>query len=97
MTTCLPLTTGDPKETRSHSFNVLLTPTEYHSMSALSAQYGISKGALTRLGLNSLIEKTKTDGANKKDLPVEILLPPILASRLNVEMKIHWWWLLQTS
>ena len=72
MTTSLPLTTGDPKETRSHSFNVLLTPTEYYSMSALSAQYGISKGALTRLGLNSLIEKTKTDGANKKDLPVEV-------------------------
>ena len=51
---------------------------------------------MATIGMNGII-LAASHTTTKKDLLVEISLPPILASRLNVEMKIHWWWLLQTS
>ena len=48
-----------PLETRTHSFMVLLTPSENNLLNILSKKYGLSKGAFTRFGLNGLMEQAQ--------------------------------------
>lgn len=57
-------------ETRSHSFMVLLTPSENNLLNILSKKYGLSKGAFTRFGLNGLMEKAQQNLSNTQDVPV---------------------------
>lgn len=68
----LPTIPKEPKETRIHPFQLLLTPTENTLLTALAKTYGISKGAFCRFGLNGLMEKAKRDLASQKGLPVTV-------------------------
>ncbi len=55
----VPTVPNSPHETRTHSFMVLLTPSENNLLNLLSKRYGLSKGAFTRFGLNGLMEQAQ--------------------------------------
>lgn len=69
-TEALPPVPSSPKEIRIHPFQVLLTPTENATLTALAKTYGISKGAFCRFGLNGLMEKAQKDLSSQAGLPV---------------------------
>ena len=73
-TTELPPVPSSPKESRVHPFQVLLTPTEQATLTALAKTYGISKGAFCRFGLHGLMEKAKRDleSHSPQGLPVTV-------------------------
>ena len=69
----VPPVPNAPHETRTHSFMVLLTPSENNLLNILSKKYGLSKGAFTRFGLNGLMDQAQKNlSSTPAQLPVAI-------------------------
>ena len=52
-------------------FNVLLTPRMYTELEAHSMHFGLSKGALIRLGIRELFAKLNTPAVNESSRLIE--------------------------
>ena len=69
----VPTVSNSPHETRTHSFMLLLTPSENNLLNMLSKRYGLSKGAFTRFGLNRLMEQAQQNlSSTPAQMPVAL-------------------------